>query len=357
MTEIRALTGARGLAAWLVVLFHIRGSIAGVPAGLMRVLDKGYLAVDFFFLLSGFVIWLAWHERLHDRRAIPAFLLKRVLRVWPLHAVMLAAFVTIVAAQGVLGHPVGAEFPYRDLPLHLLLTQDWGLVPPTTWNVPAWSISAELVAYALFPLLVLTIDWRRCPTPVVLLGVAVPLAVLAWAMRGETMLGQDIAGFGVLRCVTEFAAGTAVGALWLRWRGDVSARWPMLAAAVGLVALAIGAPEVIDAPATLAALLLGLALGAETPGHVLEGRAVHWLGTISYATYLSHYVLWHAFKLVAVRNVADVPPLSIAIFLALVLAASAFLYTYVEVPAQRWRGLRGWSPRSSPARGGGAPQA
>ena len=198
---------------------------------------------------------------------------------------------------------------------------------------------------------------RATDTPVVLLGVAVPLAVLAWAMRGETMLGQDIAGFGVLRCVTEFAAGTAVGALWLRWRGDVSARWPMLAAAVGGVALAIGAPEVVDAPATLTALLLALALGAGTPGHVLEGRMVHWLGTISYATYLSHYVLWHAFKLVAVRNVADVPPLSIAIFLALVLAASAFLYTYVEVPAQRWRGLRGWSPKSSPARGGGAPQA
>ena len=340
MTEIRALTGARGLAAWLVVLFHIRGSIAGVPQDVMRVLDKGYLAVDFFFLLSGFVIWLAWHERLRDPRAIPAFLLKRVLRVWPLHGVMLAALVGVVMAQGVLGHPVGAEFPNRDLPFHLLLLQDWGPVPPMTWNVPAWSISAELVAYLLFPMLVLTIDWRRCPTPVVLLGVAAPLALLGWAMRGEATLGQDIAGFGVLRCTTEFAAGTAVGALWLRWRDHVSAWWPMLGAAVGGLALAMGVPEVAAMPMTFAALLVALALGAGTPGHVLEGRTVHWLGTISYATYLSHYVLWHAFKLVAVRDLADVPPLSIGVFLALLLAVSAFLYAYVEVPAQRWRGLR-----------------
>ncbi len=357
MTEIRALTGARGLAAWLVVLFHIRGSIAGLPAGVMRVLDKGYLAVDFFFLLSGFVIWLAWHERLRDRRAIPAFLLKRVLRVWPLHLVMLAAAVAMVAAQGALGHPAGADFPWRDLPLHLLLMQDWRLVPPTTWNVPAWSISAETMAYLLFPLLVLAVDWRRCATPVVLVGVIAPLAILAWAMRGEIILGQDIARFGVLRCVTEFAAGTAVAALWLRWRGNVSAWWPAAGATTSLLALAVGVPEVVVVPAVFAALLLALALGAGSVGHPLEGRTVHWLGTISYATYLSHYVLWHAFKLVAVRDVSDVPPSAIGVYLGLVLAASAFLYTCVEVPAQRWRGLRGWPPRSSPARGGGAPQA
>ncbi|MFA6608003.1 MAG: acyltransferase, partial [Sphingomonas sp.] len=62
--ELRALTGARGIAAWLVVLYHIRLSVAGLPQGVVAVLAKGYLAVDFFFLLSGFVIWLSWGERL-----------------------------------------------------------------------------------------------------------------------------------------------------------------------------------------------------------------------------------------------------------------------------------------------------
>ena len=70
MTELRQLTGARGIAAWAVVLYHLRLSIAGLPAPAVAALGKGYLAVDFFFLLSGFVIWLAWHERL--RPALPS---------------------------------------------------------------------------------------------------------------------------------------------------------------------------------------------------------------------------------------------------------------------------------------------
>jgi len=63
MTELRALTAARGVAAWLVVLYHIRLSIAGLPAPLVATLGKGYLAVDFFFLLSGFVIGYAYDDR------------------------------------------------------------------------------------------------------------------------------------------------------------------------------------------------------------------------------------------------------------------------------------------------------
>ena len=57
MSELRALTSARGIAAWLVVLYHIRASIAGLPHGVEAVFAKGYLAVDFFFLLSVPLKW------------------------------------------------------------------------------------------------------------------------------------------------------------------------------------------------------------------------------------------------------------------------------------------------------------
>ena len=62
--ELRALTSVRGIAAWFVVLYHIRLSIAGLSPDWVAVFAKGYLAVDFFFLLSGFVIWLTWSDRL-----------------------------------------------------------------------------------------------------------------------------------------------------------------------------------------------------------------------------------------------------------------------------------------------------
>ena len=61
--ELRALTGMRGIAAWLVVLYHIRLSVAGLPHSVVAVLAKGYLAVDFFFLLSGFVVAYAYDDR------------------------------------------------------------------------------------------------------------------------------------------------------------------------------------------------------------------------------------------------------------------------------------------------------
>ena len=91
--ELRALTSMRGIAAWFVVLYHIRLSVAGLPDAVVAVLAKGYLAVDFFFLLSGFVIWLAWHDRLRTGglSRVPAFLLKRIARIWPLHLFLLGA--------------------------------------------------------------------------------------------------------------------------------------------------------------------------------------------------------------------------------------------------------------------------
>ncbi|NVL89356.1 acyltransferase, partial [Escherichia coli] len=57
--ELRALTSVRGIAAWFVVFFHIRFAL-GLPDPELHLLAKGYLAVDFFFLLSGFVIWMTW---------------------------------------------------------------------------------------------------------------------------------------------------------------------------------------------------------------------------------------------------------------------------------------------------------
>lgn len=332
MTEIRALTGARGIAAWLVVLYHLRLSIAGLPPGVERVLAKGYLAVDFFFLLSGFVIWLAWHERLRDPGQIPRFLLKRIARVWPLHLLMLAAAASITLALVATGRAPASGFPYAELPFHLLLLQAWGAVPPLAWNDPAWSISAELAAYLLFPLLALAIDWRRWPTPWLLLAAALPLAALAWAMRGNATLGQELARFAVVRCLAEFATGTVVAALWLRWRG-ASALTPGLVALAAMVAAAAGAPETLVVPAGFAAGLLALALGN---GALLGGRALHRLGQVSYATYLSHYVLWQAFKLALVRDASAVPPGLILLYLALVLVASLLLYDRFERPAQAW---------------------
>lgn len=341
--ELRALTSLRGIAAWLVVLYHIRGSISGLPRGAERVLAQGYLAVDFFFLLSGFVIWMTWSERLRAEglRAVPAFLRKRIARIWPLHGVMLAAAVALALLLAASGRHDAARFPWNELPLHVLLLQNWGFTSALAWNDPAWSISAELAAYLAFPLLALAIDWRRVPSAGVIAAIAAAFVLLAgiYAQAGASGLGEDITRLGLVRCLAEFGAGTAVGALWWRWRERPSrpAGVSLGVAVVALTGLFAGwLPQTAAVPAAFAALLLAAALTSGQPGNPLDARRLHALGEISYATYLGHFLLWFAFKLAFVRNAAAVPPALIALYLALVLISSILLYRYVERPAQAW---------------------
>jgi peptidoglycan/LPS O-acetylase OafA/YrhL len=349
--ELRPLTSIRGLFAWAVVLYHVRTACLGwLPAPVIAVLAKGYLAVDVFFLLSGFVIWLNYAGRLRGRRAAADFLVRRIARVWPLHAAMLGFAACLALLMAATGRSTW-NFPLAELPLHLAMMQNWGFTGALDWNDPAWSISCEWAAYLLLPLVVLLAPTRRLPTPVLALAAVAPLRLLCaifWA-SGETMLGADIVRFGVVRCLCEFGCGAILCALWRRWRGDARAEIGCaIAGGAALLAWALGAAEVLTFPLAAAVLLLALALGAERARHPLSGRTIHWLGEISYATYLSHFLLYFAVKLVLVRDEYDAPPWVIAAYLLLVLAASALLYHGVERPAQRWI-LKRWIGRTSRA--------
>ncbi|MCM8729492.1 acyltransferase family protein [Hephaestia sp. GCM10023244] len=340
--ELRALTSVRGLAAWMVVLYHIRLSIAGLPQAWVDVFAKGYLAVDFFFLLSGFVIWLTYGARLREGgTGVVAFWQRRIARIYPLHLLMLISAMLLALALAATGRHDPVEFPFAALPLHLLLVQDWGVTEALAWNDPAWSISAEFAAYLLFPLLARAIDWRRVSTFALIAAIAAFLAILGGVMAraGAPGLGWEISTFGLLRCLTEFSAGTALCALWLRWaeRPLIPAIGSAIVAMLLLGGWAMGSlSELFAVPMGMAALLLLLALTAGRARNPLEWAPLHYLGEISYATYLSHFLLFVVFKLLLVSDASAIPPLLIALYLLLVLAASVALYHLVERPAQKW---------------------
>jgi peptidoglycan/LPS O-acetylase OafA/YrhL len=339
--ELKALTGARGIAAWLVVLFHLRFMMTGI-GGAKGPMQYGYLAVDFFFVLSGFVIWMTYAERIRDGglAAIPDFLKRRLARVWPLHLFMLGFALVFALAIATLGHGDWGQYPPSELPLHVLLLQNWSFTGKLTWNVPAWSISCELAAYLLFPFLALAIDWRKLPTPLLLLAAlaCAGFVYAVFAIAGDTVLGQSILSIGVLRCLGEFALGTIVCALWLRWRDKPLA--PALAATL-LGALLLAAyvtgliPQIAALPLVFATLVLVLALTSGLRGNPFELAPIHYLGEISYATYLGHWMLWMGFKLAFVPDHDMGWPL-FGLFVAMTLAASVLLYHFVERPAQRW---------------------
>jgi peptidoglycan/LPS O-acetylase OafA/YrhL len=351
--NLPALTGLRGVAAWFVVLFHIRtGAATQLPDWLIHIFSKGYLAVDLFFMLSGFVLWLNYAHRLreHGAAGVPQFLARRLARIWPLHLFILACTVALAALFAATGRASPGHYPWSELPLHVVLAQNWGFTSALTWNDPSWSISCEFAAYLLFPLLVALVDWRRLPTPSLLLPLALlPVTLHAlMAGGGATTLGTDIPRFGLSRALIEFLMGTVLCTLWSRGRArPVPALLGCSAVLVLVVPLLLLGlvPETLGVPWVFAALLLAVALGWKN-GNPLASRPVHYLGEISYATYLVHFLLYKIFKLAFVTDPARVPLPLLGLFLLLVLAASIALHHQLERPAQRRlnRAIDGWRP-------------
>lgn len=343
---LEALTGIRGLAAWGVVFYHLRFSLSELlPAWVVAALGKGYLAVDLFFMLSGFVIWLNYAARLRGGGwgQTRAFLWRRFARVWPLHGAVLAGFAAFALLLEASGRDT-AGYPWAELPMHLLLVQNWGFLPALAWNHPAWSISTELAAYLLFPALVAACQWERLPTWALLTVAAILglLIHLLFAWHGETTLGVRIDQLGLWRCLVGFAMGMVLAILWQRWR---EARWAAQAAAVACVlalgqAWALNLPETAVVPAVFFTGLLALALGNGAIARLLASKPLHYLGEISYATYLSHFGLFIVFKLLFVDASLQLGGVELVGFLVLVFASSAALYHGLEKPAQRWLNAR-----------------
>ncbi len=346
--HLAALTGLRGIAAWLVVFYHARLSLtAWVPEAGIAVAGKGYLAVDLFFMLSGFVMWLNYGERLRTEgfAGAPAFWWRRFARIWPLHAAILAALVAFALVLLATGRDM-ANYPLAELPLHVLLLQNWGLTPELTWNHPAWSISTELGAYLLFPLAVVAVRWENMRPWALVAGVLACALALhgVFIVAGAETLGEQITRLGLIRCVLQFGIGMMLANLWLRWREGGPAVW--LCALAGVLTAAglwlADWPETLALPLAFAALLLALALDRGPVARLLATRPLVWLGDASYATYLVHFPLLVALKLVAVGEDLQIGPLLFAAYLLVLLGLSGALYRWLEKPAQRW--LNGRAP-------------
>lgn len=344
--RLDALTGIRGIAAWLVVLYHVRASIHTiVPQPVIDLFAKGYLAVDLFFVLSGFVLWFNYGERLHDGGRAQAwpFLWRRFARVWPLHAFILALFVGFALLLVATGNP-SKEYPFAELPLHILLIQNWGMTDHLSWNDPAWSISTEFAAYLVFPLIAAAARWDRMSSPMLLTiaGMLCVAIALLFAASGTGSLGEDIAQIGVWRCLGEFSLGIIVCLLWTRWRGTRSAAaWAALGCCIVIATgLLLGLPETVFAPAAFFCGILALALDSGPISRLLSTRAAVYLGEISYSTYLAHFLLWILFKLAFVGPDLQIGWAGLGGYVAMVALASVCLYHGVEKPAQGWLNAR-----------------
>ncbi len=360
--EIRSLTGLRGIAAVLVMLYHFVPLMpAGtVPAG--RFLADGYLWVDLFFILSGFV--LAYAQAQHPGRATPArqaaFLLSRIARIYPLYAVMTLESAAQLLARP--GHVAGGPL-LGQLLLNLLMVQSWGLAG--SLEGAAWSVSAEWCAYLLFPLLLgITVRSSRrdawlagllaASTLVILARSAGPFGFAGQARSGPLDLYSAATPAPLLRCLAEFSLGLLAFRLaaWLALSRAAVCSGPAALAIAALLVAALGWPgRDLAAVALLFLLIIMLAQRRGALSAALGSRMPHRLGRWSYSIYLLHGKFGHLVAALQGGLARRAPslPASLASLVALgamalaVIGCSALCHAAVEQPLRRLL-LRGVPP-------------
>lgn len=237
-----ALDALRFLAAFLIVLYHYADQ---APVSLFTIhpaFERGYLATNFFIMLSGYVLGRTYGARVDAGRITTGgFLLRRVARIWPAHLVMVAAFAALYLGTGAVGvAPQNPQwFDWRQLPAQVFLVQAWGLPGRSGWNIVTWSLSALLVCYALFPAL-----WRgvgRLRSPLALLALTLLVFAASDAFARLT-LDQAVyrlpLRFGVLRALPLFLVGVVLARLTVQVALPARVAAPAAAAAlVGCFAL------------------------------------------------------------------------------------------------------------------------
>lgn len=380
--EIKALTGLRFFAAIWVVLFHFRPLLAqavpDVSSALAPVLDSGAQGVDLFFILSGFV--LAWNylDRMGpswSTRDTLHFLWMRLARVWPVYLVTLhLAALWIIFTLNV-GH-VPAEnadtLTATSYVRQLFLVQLWfqPYFDGSSWDGPAWSISAEWLAYLTFGFLALVIFRLARATrarSLLLLAFATTLPPVMFLLAS----GQFYTPWSWLpRILLQFTAG-AIACAAVR-RLDPGDRTRMLAGAgsILLFGAIIGTlywldghpiPGVMDSGGVVdllfVPLVVMLSIGAGTLPALLSTRILVYGGQISFSLYMVHELVhtawnWAAEQFALVLASPAGPWWLTAIF-AVTLACAALLYHVVEEPARHWMrrmvDIRGTVPRMQAA--------
>ena len=352
--NIKPLTALRFFAAFWVVMYHYWPNLsAAVPPA---VIGKGYLGVEAFFTLSGFILCHVYLQGVgRGTFRYGDFLWNRLARVYPLHLATLVGVGAMALAGTMAGLAVDPNIlAWKALPANLLLVHAWGFAPVSGWNHPSWSISAEWFAYLCFPAFAWA-AWRLRDRPRLAVGLA--LALIA----GLYPLFQTLAGFplteatirwGFLRIVPCFAYGCALHALWRS--GAVTGRFSgigaCLAGAAALLAVHFQAPDQVIVM-TLGALIVTLAGLAATGSSFATQAPLVYLGEISYSTYMI-CIPWKILAVNAAEKLLKIDGDQLPLYAWLLIVAalvplSALSYHIIEKPMRErmkaW--ANGWRER------------
>jgi peptidoglycan/LPS O-acetylase OafA/YrhL len=360
---VPALTGVRALAALLVLGLHADQNVPAGATVFLPFLARGYLGVDFFFVLSGFIITHVYLISLATpaASAVRIFLWHRFIRLYPVHVMVLLALVLLIWLARANHIPLNNPDEWREtsIPWHLALLHAWGVVARPDWNAPSWSISAEWFAYLLFPLMapaLMFVRDRLAAISIAMAALAVTAATFSladWTLNiwvgapalvrvfGEFLCGAALCRTVVLKNVPVFLSRAASPSPrsslkpGLQPNGDVLGTAAFLLFLIGASA---GVPD-FALVALLALTVLGAALAGTFLARFLGSAPLVWLGEISYSIYMVHFPI-----LLVTRRFwewagiahwsASMRAVSYALTIGGVIATAAMVFYAIERPAR-----------------------
>ena len=344
--RFEVLDSLRGVCAVLVVLYHVVLNNHLAPLSFIR---GGYMFVDFFFVLSGFVIAYNYAGRIRDKSSFGDFLIKRFFRLWPLHLFLLMLYF-VVEIGGLAGTEMGSRTgrTVPDLIRTGTLTNAIGMDHQSNWNMPSWSISGEWWTYIVFGLIVLVLP--RLFRPALLGLVAVGLAVIVTNHDSIHIMADH----GIFRCFVGFGLGAFLATIWPavaprlealgnRWLGTAEIALvigiPLFVAASRLTAWSFLAPFVF----VIAVAVFALERGPVS--RLLHHRLFLRAGLLSFSIYMVHnfvmgrvanaagFVQRHTGLQLDYSNAVQMDVLTLVTIVAVWFAAEA-TYRLVEKPGQ-----------------------
>lgn len=369
-----ALTPLRGIAALAIVLHHCHRLLTPLTTPDTGLIEQAYLAVDFFFMLSGFVLAHRYGESFSegvDTAAYWSYVKARCRRILPLYYVSL--LLTAGCVYGFLLPGARGLNPYwqsvfstKGLLCSLFLVQGFPFSDVTVWNIPSWSLSVEWWVYLVFPYL-----WHRLIRPlqttpqlaaawVGIIGAYSGLIYYLSPTYGTFHLESlDLAtDLGIVRCMLGFVLGLITYRLYQRNAMDGlsycygTAGTPFVMGVYILLGMHQSWPDLLII-LFFPLLILGAVYAQDTLRPILTRPAVQWIGRVSYATYLTHMTLvYFTIATILSANPAllatestrpeTTPDLllgwSLAIPIVLVsLPLAGLFYTYVEKPLRQAR--------------------
>jgi peptidoglycan/LPS O-acetylase OafA/YrhL len=365
----------RGIAALSVVFWHWQhfffSGTNPVPYEVMRLplskwlfvlYTKGYLSVDLFFNLSGFVFFWLYSTRIAEGAITPGkFALLRFSRLYPLH---LATLLIVAVSQLWLLNTQGSYFVYSyndslHFLLNLLFASSWGIERCyASFNGPAWSVSVEILLYAIF-FMFCRLFHRRTIVLAFISAIGFVVVQPLYSPIGRGLGSFFLGGCGFLayqsiiasrhaRVITKWAIylmvvawavtfvitlpGVAQSTLSTRfvpfsWLFEPHVQW-------GIQKAAKSWPVLVLFPLTILALAL-----FETHRGSL-GKHISFLGDISYSSYLLHFPLQLLFSVLLARFAFShsiyYSPWFMGFFFVVLIAISLGSFRYFEVPVQRF---------------------